>query len=296
MAGSTAQPFVLCADDFGFTAGVSEGILDLAAKHRLSAVGCMMTQQATRDGAAALEKHRDKVAIGVHLVLTDMQALTPGLRQLPGIGALTRAALKDALPKADIKHELARQLEAFVQSFGRVPDFIDGHHHVHQLPGVRGMLLDLIIERFPGELPSVRSCTERPSRIFKRRVSPFKAAAVGVFGAALRRDAEALNLHVNNGFSGIYDFSGRVPYGDLFDRFTDGLRPGALVMCHPGKVDNELRALDSVTDQREAELSYFLSDDFPALLKRKKLCLEKFAPRAHNRREECLNPSPPPKT
>ena len=39
-------------------------------------------------------------------------------------------------------------------------------------------------------------------------------------------------------------------------------------MCHPGLVDAELAGLDSVTASRERELSFLLSDAFPALLER----------------------------
>jgi chitin disaccharide deacetylase len=34
-------------------------------------------------------------------------------------------------------------------------------------------------------------------------------------------------------------------------------------MCHPGFVDDRLRAIDAVTDQRRTEYDYFASDRFP---------------------------------
>jgi predicted glycoside hydrolase/deacetylase ChbG (UPF0249 family) len=37
-------------------------------------------------------------------------------------------------------------------------------------------------------------------------------------------------------------------------------------MCHPGKVDQELRQLDPLTDLREREYAFFLSDLFPRRL------------------------------
>jgi predicted glycoside hydrolase/deacetylase ChbG (UPF0249 family) len=37
-------------------------------------------------------------------------------------------------------------------------------------------------------------------------------------------------------------------------------------MCHPGHVDPELKILDSLTEQRERELGYFNSDEFPRVL------------------------------
>ena len=37
-------------------------------------------------------------------------------------------------------------------------------------------------------------------------------------------------------------------------------------MCHPGHVDDELARLDPVTDSREAELAFLLSDRFTEIL------------------------------
>ena len=33
--------------------------------------------------------------------------------------------------------EITRQFEAFAAAFGRPPDFVDGHHHVHLFPQIR---------------------------------------------------------------------------------------------------------------------------------------------------------------
>ncbi|MBF0335117.1 MAG: ChbG/HpnK family deacetylase, partial [Alphaproteobacteria bacterium] len=40
---SSGRPFVLCADDYGLSPGVSRGILALIEMGRVSATGCMVT-------------------------------------------------------------------------------------------------------------------------------------------------------------------------------------------------------------------------------------------------------------
>ena len=45
-----------------------------------------------------------------------------------------------------------------------------------------------------------------------------------------------------------------------------GLPDGGLVMCHPGFVDAELKAIDSLTDLREQEFAFFASDAFPEIM------------------------------
>jgi len=44
-------------------------------------------------------------------------------------------------------------------------------------------------------------------------------------------------------------------------------------MCHPGHVDEELRAMDPVTVTREQELAFLLSPRFTEMLERRKLKL-----------------------
>ena len=84
--------------------------------------------------------------------------------------------------------------------------------------------------------------------------------------AQLRRLAAENGLSTNPAFAGTYAFRPRADYEKLFPRFLDGLPEGGVVMCHPGKVDAELRRLDPLTDLREREYAYFLGDDFPRLL------------------------------
>jgi len=269
--------FILCADDFGISPGVSEGILDLVKTQRLSAVGCMMNRATIKDQAAKLNEHRGAIDIGIHLVLTDLAPLTNASKKMPSIARLTKNSFFGGLVKLKIKTELTAQLDLFESLFGHPPNFIDGHHHIQQLPGIRDIVLSLIDNRYAEKKPHIRSGHENFSRIFRRGVDPLKALAISFFGKGLQDRAAAKGISFNDGFSGIYDLSGKVPYGKLFDHFTDHLRPGSLIMCHPGKVDEILRSLDKLTDQRETELAYFLSEDFIHLLARKKLRLGRFS-------------------
>jgi predicted glycoside hydrolase/deacetylase ChbG (UPF0249 family) len=45
-----------------------------------------------------------------------------------------------------------------------------------------------------------------------------------------------------------------------------GLPDGGLIMCHPGFVDSDLVALDSLTTLREQEFAFFNSDAFLKVL------------------------------
>ncbi len=62
-------------------------------------------------------------------------------------------------------------------------------------------------------------------------------------------------------------------FAKIFPRFLKGLPDGGLIMCHPGFVDAELKRLDPLTHLREREYEFFMSDEFPELLKAQHVAL-----------------------
>jgi predicted glycoside hydrolase/deacetylase ChbG (UPF0249 family) len=257
---------VLCADDFGLSPAVCEGILELAAAGRLTATGCMLTQPEVAEFARPLLAFHDKVDIGLHLVMTGQIPLHDRNGRLPPVGRLFSDCIKGRADGTTISREIRLQLDAFEGAFGCRPDFVDGHHHVQQYPVIRDLLLDELAERYEGNLPVLRCCDDRWSVILGRRVAVLKSLMLATLGRAFRGRAEARGFRMNDGFTGVYDLSGRVPYHDLFRQFVLGLRDGGLVMCHPGRVDDRLRAVDGLTDQRLAELDYLAGSGFSDLL------------------------------
>lgn len=276
----------LCADDYGFTPGVSQAIRALIEQGRLQATGCMTTGPHWPEEARALKALDGRADIGLHLTLTDhrplgaMPRLAPEGR-FPALGALMKAALARKLDGAEIAAELDRQIDAFEAGFGRLPDFIDGHHHVHQLPTVREAVIEAWRRRLGGK-GWVRSCWECPGRILARGVSPIRTLAISEFGRVMRWQLARAGVPHNRSFRGAYDFSGRVPFGELFRRFTDRPQPGGtLIMVHPGFVDDELRRLDPLTDQREVEYRFLASDACALSLAERRLTLAPLFPRPH---------------
>ena len=59
---------------------------------------------------------------------------------------------------AEIRAEIERQLDTFEKHLGFPPDHIDGHEHVHVLPGIRQSLFEVVSRRYPGaEAAAARS-------------------------------------------------------------------------------------------------------------------------------------------
>ncbi len=272
---------VLCADDFGLTEGVSRGILELLAQGRLSAVGAMVNMPAWPHLAAALRAARGPAAIGLHLNLTTgrplgaMPHLAPG-GTLPALGPLLARLLAGGAPvQADIAAEIDRQLDAFQAAFGAPPEFVDGHQHVHVLPGVRGALLRcLLARRAPGAaLPWLRDPADALGAILRRRFCTDKALVVVTLARGFRQAASAAGFHTNQGFSGFSPLLPDTSAPLVMQRAL--LRPGPrpLVMCHPGHADAALRAIDPAVESRPAELAYLASAAFGHLLERERIAL-----------------------
>ncbi len=269
-----ASRIVIAADDYALAPGVSQAILALIRQGRVSATGCMTVSPFWKEHAEWLRPWRDHADIGLHLTLTDfpplgpMPRLAPGGR-LPALKTLLRAAFTGGLSMPEITLEVQRQIDAFTRHFRQPPAYIDGHQHVHVLPVVRQAVM-LTLGRLP---PGVwlRDCRDSPVAIVRRGVAPAKALFIGWLGTGLGQAIDFGRLPANGGFRGVYDFSGRVPFGDLMARFLtppsshDLARP-PLVMVHPGFPDDALRAVDPITDQRQVEYDFLSSDRFAGLL------------------------------
>lgn len=263
------RPVLLVADDFAFTDGVSAAVVDLIAKNRLSATGAMTNRPHwTRWAPRLREFAPERADAGVHLNLTAGAPLgsMPRLAasgMLPALGELARAALTDARARSEIADEFARQIEAFERHFGTLPAFLDGHRHVHVLPGVRGALFKAI-ERFgKGFRPHLRDPFDTPGRITARGVAVAKGQTIAALAAGFGRSARGRGFPVNHGFSGVSPFDPRRDFREDFRRFLMAPGKAHLVMVHPGLAnDQEIAALDAVVETRPIEHRYLASDVF----------------------------------
>lgn len=279
---SAPTPFILCADDYGFSPGISSAIRDLIDRGRLSATSCMTMSPFWPDHASWLKPYADQVDVGLHLTLTDHRPLGPMPRtapgdQLPPLSVLMRKSFARQLDYGEIDSELNRQLDAFESAFGRPPSHIDGHHHIHQLPVVRKAVIRAVTTQYKGQRIYLRLCNEDYFTTLRRGIEIPKSLLISAIGRGLRKLAYEHTVAANNSFRGIYDFSARVPFGTLMDRFVEDIPPKGLVMCHPGIPDEEIRALDSVVDQRHVEYEWLGGHGLPSLLAKRNLRLSRFS-------------------
>jgi chitin disaccharide deacetylase len=261
----------LCADDYGISPGVGAAIRELILRGRINATSVMVaTPHFNSDEVAALDtlnSGQKRAAIGLHVTLTapfkpisaDFTPLRHG--QFLPLNEMLRTAIARRLQPERLVVEIAAQLRTFLDAFGRPPDFLDGHQHVHLFPQVRDAFLKVVSEGAPRAW--VRQCGRaRPAR----RLHDRKALILDLLSLGFRGKAKRLGITINPAFAGTYTFNAKAKFAQLFPRFLSGLPHGGLIMCHPGFVDPELLTLDSLTTLREQEFSFFNSDAFPKVL------------------------------
>lgn len=248
---------ILCADDFAMTKGISDGILSLAEAGRLSATSALVTTRHWPTQAKAAARLHGRLAIGLHFNLTfgaplgPMPDLAPdGI--LPRPSRLIRKAISSQVDVAEIETEIERQLKQFEAEAGFLPDFVDGHQHVHILPVVRQALTAVLRRRFPERGIWLRDPSDAPANIIRRRVVVGKALCIGMLATGFRQLVTANGFQVNDGFSGYSSF-GRVSYAQEFDAFLRYPGPRHMIMCHPGFADSELGSHDPISKQRREE-------------------------------------------
>jgi chitin disaccharide deacetylase len=272
MTGRELRRIWLCADDFGISSSVNTAIRDLVVRGRLNATSVLVVSPSFyRSDAVSLNVLNSvtpRVAIGLHVALTaPFHPARKGFAPVrdgafvPLAATFRHAALRRFRRDALVS-EIRSQLQIFIDTFGRAPDFVDGHQHVHLLPQVGEALLHVVKDMAPEAW--VRQCARAIP--LAARFADHKGLLLDIFSYRFRRRAAALGVRTNPAFAGTYEFGDKADFAALFPRFLEGLPDGSVVMCHPGFVDAELRRLDPLTTLREKEYAFLASDAFPTLL------------------------------
>ena len=263
----------LCADDFGLAPAISAGIARLAHAGRLNAISCLTNGVHWARNSQLLDGLGAEVDVGLHLNFTEGRpqsaALAKHWPQFPSLPALIVRAHLGALPRAALREEVQAQLEEFVRVRGVAPAFIDGHQHVHHLPVLRGVVLELIDSVQPR--PAVRSTgrVRGPGAALKRWL--IERTGGRALALALARRGVAHNAAL----LGAYDFIDP-DYRALMQGWLAAVpADGALLFCHPadaadrkhgiyrgGGSSNALDAPDPIAPARLREAAYLGSAAF----------------------------------
>ena len=177
-----------CADDFGLSRGITDTILETVDEGPVTQASIIPNGEAVEYALAEYGKRKDRLALAVHINLTEGKPLSPphAVPRLVGAHGFFRygaaglwLAYLAALPRtrralrAEVKTELAAQLARITTLAGVDRIGVNGHQHAHLIPFIFDELVAL------GGISAVRILRE-----------PF------IGGASLGRYAARFVLHI----------------------------------------------------------------------------------------------------
>jgi predicted glycoside hydrolase/deacetylase ChbG (UPF0249 family) len=225
---------IVNADDFGYTPGVTRGIVR-AHREGIVTATTMIANAPDTDGAAKAAHANASLDVGVHLVTTYGQPLTP-VAQVPSLvepsGRFPRLAdlLRTGTPVAgEALIEYRAQYRRVRDLIGREPTHIDTHHWVHDMPALEDAVLALAKET--------------------------GAAARTHDGRQRARFREA-GVRTPDGFVREFQHQGAIHLESLLEILERIAEQGGVVelMCHPAEPDEPLLKGSSYAAERGVEL------------------------------------------
>lgn len=259
-----SKAIILCADDYAQNADISAGILSLIRQQRLNAVSCLVNVPAWRELQQELTSVQDSTSIGLHFNLTLGSALSPAWQarygaRFSGLGALLKRCYSGQMARQVVEAEIQAQLDAFCEARGALPDFIDGHQHVHQLPVIRDAWLNWYARQQPALF--FRNTSNGLTDCLSGWTDFPKRQAIALLGGmTFRRRLRQQSVPANQSFAGIYDFTQAEHYRQYFRRFLAITGDKGLIMCHPGYPSSDHE--DPLSPYRQHEWQYLQSDAF----------------------------------
>ena len=261
---------IVNADDFGLTEAVNQGILH-AHNEGIVTSTTLMANGTAFDSAIRISQRASDLGIGVHLNLTGGRPVSP-VRNIPSLvngdgclrwtpARLLRAVVARQVSLAEIEAELREQIGKVCKA-GIRPTHLDGHKHVHLIPGVSDIVTRLAVEF---SIPAIRCPIEvAPDLRGLLRDANSRAAAIkqclvwrAVSGFAPRfaQKLTKAGLLFPTYFRGLSHtgFLRLRSVLDILSRLPEGVSE---LMCHPGFVDADLvNSGTRLLAQREIEIS-----------------------------------------
>jgi hopanoid biosynthesis associated protein HpnK len=243
-----ASRLIVQADDFGLSEAVNRAVIAAHENGIVTATSLMAGGEAF-EHAVALAKECPTLDVGVHLTLTEQQPVAAAGTVRSLVGADGRFAphavqfakryLRGEIALAEVRTELDAQIRR-VLDHGLVPSHLDGHQHVHVLPGIARIVAELA--RTYG-IRAVRYPAERLRGYMLRDLAGLKdlAGAKRVFEQLVVGGLSFLSplraLRRADRFVGFY-FGGRLDERNLRTVLEHlPARRTIELMCHPGLDD-----------------------------------------------------------
>jgi len=269
---------IINADDAGIDPGRNAGIFECIDQGLVTSISVIIDQAGWQDVLLRLKnKSRPNLSVGLHFNLTSGKPLAGGHKTLVAPDGkflnkndLLQKANSNGIDEREVIRELTAQLAA-LRKEGIEPTHIDGHNHVHILPGVREGFLKV-------ELPKlwVRLPWERSKEVLDPRNEPPE-----LINNDTQRYIKVMNFYSQaarqiwgNKFRYTDDFGGtKVTWQVTLSAFkgaVNGLKGEVCeLMCHPGGKPDNFSGPFSRLKEREIEKEVLISKEFKTFLMEK---------------------------
>jgi predicted glycoside hydrolase/deacetylase ChbG (UPF0249 family) len=276
---------IVNADDLGWTEGINRGIAEGHRKGLVTSTSLLANGRAF-ETAVKVAAANPELGVGVHLNLSD----GPPTAQNNKVCSLldSRGELHDgpeglllniagrSLKLEEVEREWDAQIQKVIRA-GIEPSHLDGHKHVHMLPGLYDITLRLA-KKFA--IRAIRiSHEESTLRSALSAGKPHKGGVVlrqGVQARGLKLLArDARELADRAGLSTADYFCGIAQTGALtregVEHFLEVLPEGTTeLMCHPGHADDELsKTATRLQGSRQRELEILIDPGIRKIVARR---------------------------
>lgn len=255
---------IINADDFGRHAEINRAVEE-GLEHGCLRSATVMPGGAAFAGAIDIARRHEELGLGVHFTLVDGHPILPPEEIpslvgsegdfLPDHTALLKRYLKGGVNLEEVRRELAAQLQK-VEATGIPISHVDSHQHMHTLPGIIDIVLDL--------------AARAGIRAVRTPRTPLFAGAFGGLGQLVGRlglstlarlaacKAHRRGLLTPDNFAGIVAGEA-VSEGELLHLIAHLPQGTTEVMMHPGMKNDVLQEDSGWQHDFEAELAAILS-------------------------------------
>ena len=229
---------IVHGDDFGFSESINDGIVRAHTDGILTSASLVAAGRAF-DHAVRLARAHPTLDLGVHLTLTGERCAAPppavpsllcdGRSLWPTPAEFLKRFVRGAIAIDDVERELHAQLTRVLDA-GLPISHLDGHQHLHALPGIRGVVGELARRNGIGFVRRPRE----PLRRFMWRDSRRLGRAAAAAALGLLSATPGWRVPSTDHFVGFY-FGGRLDKINLATLIQTLPRTGTCeLMCHPG--------------------------------------------------------------
>jgi len=263
------RSLIVNADDLGWTEGVNRGIAE-AHHHGIVTSASLLANGGAFESAVKLALTTPGLGVGVHLNLSDgapvadAETVTSLVNDHGEFSGGPESLLLRLARRGVATEEVEREWDAQIQRVrdtGMRPTHLDGHKHVHMLPGLFEIALRLAKRhgvdaiRVSHEASSLRAALAvggPKSNVMKQGV---QARGLKLLARDAREQAERAGIAAADYFCGIAQTGELTREGLL--RLLEVLPDGTTeLMVHPGYVDQALeKSATRLTASREKELA-----------------------------------------